>query len=109
MVSTGRHRIFLQSPAANLLETKLLVNSTISSVKYGAKFCSVDIVNYFLASPMKNKEYMKVRLKHIPLDIQQLYDLSNSVTPDGYIYITINKGVYGLRNGAILAYDNLKQ
>ena len=43
------------SPAANLLETKLLVNSTISSAKYGAKFFSVDITNYFLASPMKQK------------------------------------------------------
>ena len=58
-------------PAANLLETKLLVKNTISSAKHGAKFISVDISNYFLASPMKRKEYMEVRLRHIPLDIQQ--------------------------------------
>ena len=43
------------SPAANMLETKLLVNSTISDSKYGSRFFSVDIVNYFLASPMARK------------------------------------------------------
>ena len=66
-----------ESPAANLLETRLLVNSTISSAKYGAKFMSVDISNYFLASPIKRKEYMKVRLRHIPLDIQEKYNLKD--------------------------------
>ena len=38
-------------PAANLVETKILVNSTISDAKYGARSMSAYIVNYFLASP----------------------------------------------------------
>ena len=48
------------SPAANLMETKLLVNSTISDAKHGARFMSADIKDYFLATPMKECEYMKV-------------------------------------------------
>ena len=96
------------SPAANMLETKLLVNSTISDSKYGAKFLSADIVNYFLASPMKRSEYMKVRLKHLPKDIIDKYNINSIATSDGFVYVRIDKGMYGLKNAAILAYDNLK-
>ena len=96
------------SPAANMLETKLIVNSTISDSKYGAKFLSADIVNYFLASPMKRSEYMKVRLKHLPQDIIDRYNINSIATSDGFVYVRIDKGMYGLRNAAILAYDNLK-
>ena len=56
------------SPAANLMETKLLVNSTISEAKHGARFMSADIQDYFLATPMTECEYMKVQYKHIPQD-----------------------------------------
>ena len=96
------------SPAANMLETKLLVNSTISRAKYGARFISADITNYFLASPMRRCEYMRVRLKHFPPDIQERYHLKELATSDGWVYIRISKGMYGLRNAAILAYNNLR-
>ena len=36
------------SPAANLMETKLLVNSTISHAKQGARYCVADIDNFYL-------------------------------------------------------------
>ena len=97
------------SPAANMLETKLLLNSTISDAKYGARFFSCDIVNYFLASPMNKSEYMKVKIKYLPQDIIDHYNLQNLVTEDGYVFIRIDKGMYGLKNAAILAYDNLKK
>lgn len=96
------------SPATNLLETKLLINSTISDAKYGAKMMCVDIVNYFLASPMNRNEYMKVPARFLPDDIQRRYTVSNIVTDDGFVYVCIEKGMYGLKNAAILAYDNLK-
>ena len=69
---------------------------------------SCDIVNYFLASPMKQKEYMRVSIRHIPQDIIDRYNISKIVTPQGFVYISIEKGMYGLKNAAILAYDNLK-
>ena len=97
------------SPAANLTETKLLVNSTISDAKRGARFMSADIKDYFLATPMKNCEYMKVQYKHIPLDIRHQYNLEQKVTADNCIYIRIKKGMYGLKQAAILAYTQLKE
>ena len=49
------------SPVANLLEIKILINSTISNAKKGARFICIDIKDYFLAILMKNPEYMKVK------------------------------------------------
>ena len=84
------------SPAANLLETKLLLNSTISDAERGARFMSCDIVNYFFASPMKRKEYMRVSTRHIPQDIIDRYNINKIVTPQGFVYISIEKGMYDL-------------
>ena len=46
------------SPAADMLETKILINSTISDAHKGAQFMSTDIKDFFLASPMERPEYM---------------------------------------------------
>ena len=97
------------SPAANLLETKLIINSTISDASKGARFMTADIKDHFLATPMKKAEYMKVQYKYFPEDIRQRYNLDSKVTPSGHIYIKINRGMYGLKQAAILAYDHLRK
>ena len=96
------------SPATSLLETKILVNSIISDAKHGAKFMSADLKDFFLASPMLKPEYMKMALKHIPDDIIQQYNLLK-IAVNGYVYIKIVKGMYGLKQAAILAYQQLVQ
>ena len=46
-ITVGGDRLSYQadagSPAANMLETKVLVNSTISDAKRGARFMSADL------------------------------------------------------------------
>ena len=96
------------SPAANLLETKILLNSVISDAHRGARFMSADIKDHFLATPMDQPEYMKVNYKYIPKDIRARYNLDMKVTSDGWIYIMIKKGMPGLKQAAILAYRHLK-
>ena len=44
------------SLAANLLETKIIINSVISDAKKGARFMSADIKDHFLATPMIDPE-----------------------------------------------------
>ena len=58
------------SPAANMLETKILVNSTISDASKRARFMSADLKDIFLATPMDGKEYMKVYHQYFPEDIK---------------------------------------
>ena len=48
------------SPAASLLETKLILISTISYARKGARFLSADLKYHFLASPMEENEYMRI-------------------------------------------------
>ena len=63
------------SPAASLLETKILINSVISDAKKGARFMSLDLKDYFLATPMDKPKYMKVPFKYFPDDIRKKYNL----------------------------------
>ena len=58
---------------------------------------------------MVKVEYMKVQYRNIPEDIRQKYQLQKKVTSDTCIYIRIKKGMYGLKQAAILAYDQLKK
>ena len=95
------------SPAASLLETKLILNSTISDCDKGSRFFTADVKDFFLATPMKDAEYMKVPLKYFPTDIIDKYNLRNLVTHDKYIFIKIKKGMYGLKQAAVLAYKQL--
>ena len=97
------------SPTANLLETKLLVNSTISDAHKGARFMSLDLKDFFLATPMEGNEYMRVNYRHFPDDIRKKYNLQEKVTDSGHIFIRIKRGMYGLKQAAILAYQHLKE
>ena len=97
------------SPAANMLETKILLNSVISDAKNGARFCSMDLKDMFLHTPMLSPEYMKVHYRYFPQDIRTTYNLNDIVHSDGYIYIKIKKRMYGLKQAAILAYEFLSK
>ena len=96
------------SPAATLLETKLLLNSVISDVKEGARFMTIDIKDFFLQTCMKDAEYMRINSKYFLQDITDKYDIQKKIAPNGYVYCRIKRGMYGLKQAARLAYDNLK-
>ena len=57
---------------------------------------------------MARPEYMRVHYRHIPQDIRIRYNLDAKVNQHGYLYIKIKKGMYGLKQAAILAYDYIK-
>jgi hypothetical protein len=95
------------SPAASLLESKLIINSTISDAHQGARFLSADLKDHFLASPMEETEYMRIHSKYFLDDMREQYDINNLIDADGYVYVKIKKGMYGLKQAAILAYKHL--
>ena len=69
---------------------------------------SMDLKDFFLATPMESSKYTRVQYKHFPGDIKQRYNLNQKVTDNGYVYIKIKRGMYGLKQAAILAYQHLK-
>ena len=67
----------------------------------------MDLKDMFLKTIMQNPEYMKVHIKYFPLDIVKQYNL-NCIVHNNHIYIKIKKGMYGLKQAAILAYNQLR-
>ena len=50
-----------------------------------------------------------LKLTDIPLEIIHEYKLMEQVTPDGYIYIKVQKGMYGLPVAELIAQELLKK
>jgi hypothetical protein len=62
----------------------------------------MDIKNYYLGTPLPRFECMTMLLSRFPEEIIQKYNL-NALAIDGWIYIEIRKGVYGLKQAGLLA------
>ena len=56
---------------------------------------------------MENPEYIRIQWKHIPEDIKRKYNLYDKKASDGYVYVNIKKGMYGLKQAAILVFNNV--
>ena len=82
------------TPTADLLTVKLLFNSVISTP--GAKFFNMDISNFYLNTPLPRKEYLRMKLAHFDEKVIQQYKLREIATDDGWVYIEVSKGIYGL-------------
>ena len=95
------------SPSASLLETKLLLNITISDAHLGARFMTMDLKDFFLATPMARYEYMRIHSKYFPPEIKALYMIDSLIDSDGYVYVEINKCMYGLKQAYVIAYKQL--
>jgi hypothetical protein len=67
----------------------------------------MNIKNYYLGTPLPRLEYMKMLLSHFPEEIIQKYNL-NALAVDGWVYIEIRKGMYGLKQAGLLANQLLQ-
>ena len=95
------------SPTADLTTLKTHANSVISTPK--AQMVCWDIENFYLNTPLDRPEYMKIHISLIPAEIIQQYNLTALADSAGWIYIQINKGMYGLPQSGKLANDLLRQ
>jgi hypothetical protein len=90
----------VSTPTANLVTAKVLFNSFVSTPS--AQFMCCDVKNFYLCTPMERYEYMWLPIALIPQEIIDTYNLFNLVH-NGYVYIDICKGMYGLPQAGILA------
>jgi hypothetical protein len=67
----------------------------------------MDINNYYLGTPLPRFEYMKMMISRFPEEIIQKYNL-NTLAVDGWVYIEIRKGMYGLKQAGLLANQLLQ-
>ena len=69
---------------------------------------TMDLSNFYLMTPLKRPEYVKLKLMDIPEEIIIEYKLREIATPEGSVYIEITKGMYGLPQAELLANEELK-
>jgi hypothetical protein len=65
----------------------------------------IDLKNFYLGTPMDRSEYMKVHISKIPPEIVREYQLHERGLVDEaeYVWMRIDKGMYGLPQAGILA------
>jgi hypothetical protein len=90
---------------ADITIFKILINSTLSTED--ASMMMMDINNYYLGTPLPRFEYMKMLISRFPEEIIQRYNL-NALAVDGWVYIEVRKGMYGLKQAGLLANQLLQ-
>jgi hypothetical protein len=95
----------ITTSTAGITTFKILINSTLSTED--AAMMMMDIKNYYLGTPLPRFEYMKMLLSRFPEEIVQKYNL-HALAVDGWVYIEIRKGVYGLKQAGLLANQLLQ-
>jgi hypothetical protein len=95
------------TPTADMLVAKILFNSVIST--RGARFMTLDISNFYLMTPLKRPEYIRVKIDDIPEEIINEYNLQKIANKQGMVCIEVTKGMYGLPQAGLLANELLEQ
>ena len=75
----------------------------------GAEFMTLEIKNFYLNTPLGRYEYLRLKLTNLPEDVIKHYGLKDKATSDGYVYVEIRKGMYGLPQAGLLAQELLEQ
>ena len=84
---------------------KIHINIAISRAKNNAKYMCIDIKNFYLGTPMKYFQYMRIHKKIIPQEVLDEYDI---IFHDRYFtYVEIRRGMYGLKEAGVIVFDQL--
>ena len=78
----------LTTRTADLMTTKLLWNSVVSTK--GATYACTDIESFYLETPLDHPEYMRMPIKLILQEFQDVYNLQSKVK-NGSVYMGIKK------------------
>ena len=66
---------------------------------------TMDISDFYLMTPLKRREYLRMKLSDMPNNIQEQYNLKGLATADGYVYLAVKHGMYGLPQAGTLAQE----
>ena len=83
-----------------------MFNSVLST--RGARFCNIDLKDFYLGTPLLRPEYMKIPVRLLSRRIIELYNLEPLIHK-GHVYVRIEKGMYGLPQAGRIAYEHLKK
>jgi hypothetical protein len=94
----------VSTKTAGLIDAKLLFNSVISTPN--AKFMTGDLKDFYLGTPMERFEYMRIPVHMLSATIIKEYNLTPMIE-NGFVYVEIRRGMYGLPQAGKIANDQL--
>ena len=95
----------LSAPTASFTTAKCVFNSVVSTP--GARCLFANIKHFYLNNILPDPDFMRIPLKIVPQEIIHTYDLKSMVNDQGWIYMRIEKGMYGLKHARIIANQDL--
>ena len=95
----------LSSPTASVTTVKCVFNSVVSTTV--ERCLLADIKHFYLNNILPDPEFMCIPLKTIPQEIIDSYNLTALVDNQGWIYMSIEKGVYSLKQARIIPNQEL--
>ena len=69
----------------------------------------ISIKKFYLNTPLKRFEYLRLKLDNFLEDVNEQYKLKEKATHNGYVYIEEIKVMYGLPQAGILLQQFLEQ
>jgi hypothetical protein len=91
---------------ADITTFKILINSTLSTKD--AKIMMMDIHYYYFGTPLPTYVYMSLPISILIDEIIDKYCLKK-LAVDGWVYLEIRKGMYGLKQAGILENQLLQK
>lgn len=88
-----------RAETVDMATLKILLNAVASE---DAHFCTIDIRDFYLGTPLERWEYMWVPVAHLPESTVKKYNLSGLIQ-NGKLLVEIHKGIYGLKQAGRLA------
>lgn len=88
------------------MTAKILWNTTLSVPQ--AKYSTLNVGNFCLATPLGRFEYMRIRADLVPKAFKTKYKLHNKFHRE-HVHMEIRRGCYGLPQADILANKLLKK
>ena len=92
----------MSTRTADLTTAKLLFNSVLSTPN--ARFMTADQKDFYLGTPMARFEYIRIPIWLLTKVIIDQYKLK-PLFHNGFVYVEIRKGMYGLPQAGRLAND----
>ena len=93
------------SPSVLMSNSTPHINSTIYEAHISSHYLGIDISKFYLDINMPYHQYMQVHPSKIPKEIWDKYNIN--IAPDGFVYLKILKGMYGLKEAGVLAFNKM--
>ena len=95
------------TPTVDLTTVKILLNGLVSTPN--TKFMTIYVKYFYFNTMMSRSEYMRLKISDLPENMVQQYNNEAKATKDGYMYLEMKRGVYGIPQSGLIAQQLLEK